>query len=63
MKLDIYICYTILMKGYIIMGTAIGMWICVILAFVSFFVGVMNDHGFIGSIVGLIFVFFRNENI
>ena len=39
------------------MGTAIGMWICVILAFVSFFAGIMNDHGFIGCIVGLFFVF------
>ncbi len=39
------------------MGTAIGMWICVILAFASFFTGVMNDHPFIGCIVGLFFVF------
>ena len=39
------------------MGTAIGMWICVILAFVSFFGGIMNDHGFLGCVVGLFFVF------
>lgn len=39
------------------MGIAIGMWICVILAFVSFFAGIMNDHSFIGCIVGL-FLFF-----
>lgn len=39
------------------MGTAIGMWICAILAFVSLFVGIMNDHVFIGCIVGMFFVF------
>lgn len=39
------------------MRTAIGMWICVILALASFFVGIINDHEFIGLIVGLFFVF------
>lgn len=39
------------------MGTVIGMWICVILAFVSFFEESMNGHIFTGCIVGLFFVF------
>lgn len=39
------------------MRTAIGMWICVILAFASFFAGIMHDHEFIGCIAGLFFVF------
>lgn len=38
-------------------GTVIGMWICAILAFGSFFVGVMNDHGFIGCIAAFFFLF------
>lgn len=39
------------------MGTAIGMWICVILAVISFLVCVSNEATFIGCIVGLVFVF------
>ena len=38
-------------------GTVIGTWGCAILAFVSLFVGIMNDHVFIGCIVGMFFVF------
>lgn len=39
------------------MGTAIGMWVCLILAIVSFFGWVLGGHTFIGCIVGLFFVF------
>lgn len=38
------------------MGTAIGMWICLILAVISFLVGVINGADFIGCVVGLVFV-------
>lgn len=36
---------------------AIGIWILVILALVSFFVGIVSEHDFIGCFVGLFFVF------
>lgn len=39
------------------MGTAICMWICLILGIVSFFTGLMSDHDIIGCIVCLLFLF------
>ena len=45
------------MEGCVVMKTVIGMWLCVILSFVSFFAGIMNEHAVIGWVAALFFVF------